>query len=134
MYLFNFQMPFSPPYKIAPPSDQFPLITKRYPRLTLDINLTFKIGEKTSFISNLSCQCDKGNLPAYPPEFIYSSLEGLKIDIWFISRVGPEYFQGTSLYFRSTSEYLRGTSLYLRGTSEYLQGTSLYLRGTSLYL
>ena len=78
---FDIQMPFIPPFKGLPQLDVFPLVTKRYPRFTTDINLTFKIWEKVSFITSFTCQYDKGNLPTYAPAFIYAFSEGLQVDL-----------------------------------------------------
>ncbi len=77
----DIQMPIIPPYKGLPQLDVFPLVNKLYPRITVDANLTFKIWDKVSFITNFACQYDKGKLPTYAPNFYYVFSQGLQIDL-----------------------------------------------------
>ena len=82
---FNVQEPFVPPFHGLPSNDLpqakiFPVNTKRYPRLTLDMTLTFKLFGKLSFVSSFNLQYDKGQIPLYAPDFIYNLTQGIQFD------------------------------------------------------
>ena len=77
---FAIQQPFFPPYKGLPQIPQFPTVTRRYPRLTTDVQISFQIWKKIYMITQFYLQYDKGQLPLYVPNFVYSLSEGFEIN------------------------------------------------------
>ena len=75
------QMPFVPPYHDLPQNEVFPVVTKRYPRITLNMQLTFNIWRKLNFITAFSLQNDKGQIPLYVPNLVYNINEGLQLSL-----------------------------------------------------
>ena len=75
---FDVQMPFIPPYHDLPQVSVFPVVTKLYPRLTMNMELTINILGKLNFVTAFSLQNDKGQIPLYVPDFVYSLNEGLQ--------------------------------------------------------
>lgn len=76
---FDIQMPFVPPYHNLPQVSVFPVVTKLYPRITTNMQLSFNIWRKLNFITNFNLQWDKGQIPLYVPDFVYNISEGLQI-------------------------------------------------------
>lgn len=76
---FDVQMPFIPPYHNLPQVSVFPVVTKLYPRVTMNMELTMNIWGKLSFVTAFSLQNDKGQIPLYVPDFVYSLNEGLQL-------------------------------------------------------
>ena len=73
------QMPFVPPYHDIPQKEVFPVVTKLYPRITINAQLTFSIWKKLAFITGFGLQSDKGQIPLYVPDFTYNLNEGLQL-------------------------------------------------------
>ena len=76
----DIQIPFKPPYKNLPQIPQFPVVTKLYPRTTVDLQLTIKIWKKLSMLTSFAMQNDKGQVPLYVPNFVYSLTQGLQFE------------------------------------------------------
>lgn len=74
------QQPFFPPYKGLPQIPQFPTVTRRYPRITTDLQVSFQVWRKIYMITQFYLQYDKGQLPLYVPNFVYSLSEGFEIN------------------------------------------------------
>ena len=73
------QMPFVPPYKNIPQLDVLPVVTKLYPRITFDMQLSIYVLKKLNFITTLHLMYDKGQIPIYVPNSLYNLTEGLQI-------------------------------------------------------
>ncbi len=73
------QMPFVPPYHDIPQKSVFPVVTKLYPRITINAQLSFTIWKKLAFITGFGLQSDKGQIPLYVPDFVYNLNEGLQL-------------------------------------------------------
>ncbi|PWT95521.1 MAG: hypothetical protein C5B52_17670 [Bacteroidetes bacterium] len=73
------QQPFVPPYHDLPPNSLFPVVTKRYPRLTIDTHLTFQIWKVLNLVTDFTMQYDKGQIPLYVPGFVYALTQGFQV-------------------------------------------------------
>ena len=92
-FLFNFtkninmnafvsmQMPFDPPYTGLPQNSHFPVVTKRYPRLTLDMQLNIHVWGKLDFVTAFHYMYDKGQIPIYVPNWLYNFSQGLQLSL-----------------------------------------------------
>jgi hypothetical protein len=78
---FDVQMPFVPPYYNLPQASVFPVVTKRYPRITVNMQLTFNIWKKLNFVTSYMLQYDKGQIPLYVPNFVYNFSQGLQLEL-----------------------------------------------------
>jgi hypothetical protein len=78
---FDVQMPFEPPYYNIPQKSVFPVVTKRYPRINLSAQLSISIWKKLSFITAFVLQSDKGQIPLYVPNVVYSLNQGLQLSL-----------------------------------------------------
>ncbi len=76
----NVQEPFIPPYHNLPPDPRFPIVTKRYPRITTNMHLAVTILKSFSLVTDFTLQYDKGQIPLYVPNFVYSLTQGLGFD------------------------------------------------------
>jgi hypothetical protein len=76
---FNVQMPFVPPYRNLPPDERFPVVTKRYPRITTDMLFTVNVWKKLNLITNFSLQYDEGQIPLYVQNLVYSLSQGFEL-------------------------------------------------------
>jgi hypothetical protein len=74
------QEPFVPPYHDLPPASVFPVVTKRYPRLTVDTHLVFAVWKMLNLITDFTLQYDKGQIPLYVPNLVYTLTQGFQID------------------------------------------------------
>jgi hypothetical protein len=74
------QVPFVPPYHDLPPDPRFPVVTKRYPRITIDTHLTYHIWKVLNLVTDFTLQYDKGQIPLYVPNFVYALTQGLDLD------------------------------------------------------
>ena len=73
------QEPFVPPYHDLPPDPRFPVVTKRYPRITIDTHLTYHIWKVLNLVTDFTLQYDKGQIPLYVPNFVYALTQGFDI-------------------------------------------------------
>ncbi|MFI5154158.1 MAG: hypothetical protein ACHQET_12535 [Chitinophagales bacterium] len=76
----DIQIPFVPPYHNLPQIPQFPVVTKLYPRVTVDMQLTVKIWKKLGLLTSFYMQYDKGQVPLYVPNFVYSLTQGIQFE------------------------------------------------------
>ena len=74
------QLPFVPPYHDLPPVSVFPVVTKRYPRITFDSHLTYHIWRVLDLITDFTLQFDKDQIPLYVPNFVYTLTQGFQVD------------------------------------------------------
>lgn len=74
------QVPFVPPYHNLPADPRFPVVTKRYPRITIDTHLTYHIWKVLNLVTDFTLQYDKGQIPLYVPNFVYALTQGLDLD------------------------------------------------------
>jgi len=77
----DIQMPFVPPYKDLPQIDEFPVVTKLYPRISFAMDFMVNIFGSLSFITHFAFQFDKGQIPLYAPNFMYNVSEGLQLEL-----------------------------------------------------
>lgn len=75
------QMPFIPPYSNLPQNSHFPVVTRRYPRLTLDMQLNIHVFGKFDFVTAFHYMYDKGQIPIYVPNSLYNFSEGLQFNL-----------------------------------------------------
>ena len=76
----NLQQPFVPPYHNLPADPRFPVVTKRYPRITIDAHLSITIWGKLNLVTDFTLQYDKGQIPLYVPNFVYTLTQGLELN------------------------------------------------------
>lgn len=73
------QIPFQSPYGNLPQIPAFPTVTRRYARLTTNVQLTFYVWKKIALLTNFNLQYDKGQVPRYVPNVVYSLTQGLQL-------------------------------------------------------
>ena len=76
---FDVQVPFKPPYHGLPVENVFPVDTKLYPRILINMQLSFNIWGKLDLITEFLLLADKGQIPTYVPDFAYNLSEGIQI-------------------------------------------------------
>lgn len=74
------QSPFLTPYGNLPQIPEFPTVTKRYPRLTVIAQISYQVWKKIGLVTSIYCQYDKGQVPVYVTNVMYSISEGLEIN------------------------------------------------------
>ena len=75
----SLQVPFKAPYGNLPQIPDFPTVTRRYARITTNIQLTYNVWRKISILSNFTLQYDKGQVPIRVPNLVYSWTQGLQV-------------------------------------------------------
>jgi hypothetical protein len=74
------QAPMMPPYGNLPQIPDFPAVTKRYPRITVIAQISYQIWKKLGLVTAIYCQYDKGQVPLYLTNVMYSISQGLELN------------------------------------------------------
>jgi len=73
------QQPFRAPFEGLPDIPFYPYPKKKFPRVTAEISLTYKISRYMSLLSRYYMQVDKGQLTQFVPDFVYSFSQGIAV-------------------------------------------------------
>jgi len=73
------QQPFKTPFEGLPDIPFYPYPKKKYPRVTAEISLTYKISRYISLLTRYYMQVDKGQLTQFVPDFVYSFSQGIAV-------------------------------------------------------
>ena len=73
------QQPFRAPFEGLPDIPFYPYPKKKFPRVTAEISLTYKISRYMSLLTRYYMQVDKGQLTQFVPDFVYSFSQGIAV-------------------------------------------------------
>jgi len=73
------QQPFRAPFEGLPDIPFYPYPKKKFPRVTAEISLTYKLSRYMSLLSRYYMQVDKGQLTQFVPDFVYSFSQGIAV-------------------------------------------------------
>ena len=73
------QQPFKTPFEGLPNIPFYPYPKKKFPRVTAEISLTYKISRYMSLLTRYYMQVDKGQLTQFVPDFVYSFSQGIAV-------------------------------------------------------
>jgi hypothetical protein len=73
------QQPFKAPFQGLPDIPFYPYPKKKFPRVTAEISLTYKISRYMSLLTRYYMQVDKGQLTQFVPDFVYSFSQGIAV-------------------------------------------------------
>lgn len=77
---FCVQAPMLAPYGNLPQIPDFPTVTKRYPRITAIAQISYQIWKKLGLVTAIYCQYDKGQVPVYLTNVMFSISQGLELN------------------------------------------------------
>jgi hypothetical protein len=73
------QQPFKTPFEGLPDIPFYPYPKKKFPRVTAEISLTYKLSRYFSLLTRYYMQVDKGQLTQFVPDFVYSFSQGIAV-------------------------------------------------------
>jgi hypothetical protein len=75
----SIQFPLELPYKNLPQLAVFPVVTKYYPRFTIDAVMSLPVSKKISIVSRYYGQFDEGQLSPYVNKSVYTFSQGVQV-------------------------------------------------------
>ena len=73
------QQPFRTPFEGLPDIPFYPYPKKKFPRVTADLSLSFRISRYISLITRYYMQMDKGQLTQFVPDYVYTITQGISV-------------------------------------------------------
>lgn len=73
------QQPFKAPFEGLPDIPFYPYPKKKFPRVTAELSLAYKISRYLSLVTRYYMQVDKGQLTQFVPDYVYSFSQGIAV-------------------------------------------------------